>query len=120
MQVACENYPDGKCTKDVAKIVEAGTVFLRRQLDASNNNAIKAIGNYNGWFTAGESGGKNGGRGLTDGYPCSPEGRQHGDPQNLDYLHQTLNGWFVGLNPQGEDSWIGEYQCQRCDNGKLC
>jgi hypothetical protein len=120
MQVACENYPDGRCTKDVAKNVEAGTVFLRKQLDASNNNAIKAIGNYNGWFTAAEADGKNGGKGLTEGYPCSEEGRHNGDPQNLDYLHQTLNGWFVGLDPQGEDSWIGEYQCQGCNNGGLC
>jgi hypothetical protein len=95
-------------------------VFLRKQLDASNNNAIKAIGNYNGWFTATEAGGENGGKGLTGGYPCSPEGRQNGDPQNLDYLRQTLNGRFVGLGPQGEDSWIGEYHCQGCDNSGLC
>ena len=59
MQVARENYPDGKCTKHVAKNVEAGAVFLRKQLGASNNNAIKAIGDYNGWFTAAEAGGMN-------------------------------------------------------------
>ncbi|KAI9764740.1 MAG: hypothetical protein M1839_005783 [Geoglossum umbratile] len=120
MQVACGNYPDGQCTKDVAKNVEAGAVYLRKQLDATGNNAIKAIGRYNGWFTAAEAGGLNGGKGLTEGYPCSAEGQANGDPQNLDYLHQTLNGWFVGLNPQGEDSWIGEYQCRKCASGKLC
>jgi hypothetical protein len=120
MQVACKNHPHGQCTKEVAKNVKAGTVFLRKQLDPSNNTAIKAIGHYNGWFTAAEAGGKNGDEGLTEGHPCSPEGRHNGDSQNLEYLHQTLNGWFVGLNQQGEDSWIGEYHCQRCNNGGLC
>ncbi|KAH0548349.1 hypothetical protein GP486_007975 [Trichoglossum hirsutum] len=120
MQVACGNYPDGQCTKDVAKNVEAGAVYLRKQLQASGYNAIKALASYNGWFTAAESNGMNGGRGLTESYPCSPEGHHNGDPQNLDYLHQTLNGWFLGLDPQGQDSWIGEYQCRGCQNGKLC
>ncbi|KAL9617385.1 MAG: hypothetical protein Q9160_007835 [Pyrenula sp. 1 TL-2023] len=92
MQVACSNYPDGKCTKDVAKNVEAGTKYLRKQLDESNNNALKAIGNYNGWFTAKDGTGLNGGKGLTEKYPCSKEGKNNGQPQNLDYLHQTING----------------------------
>jgi hypothetical protein len=121
MQVACENYPDGQCTNDVAKNVDAGAAFLKQQLDASGRNAIKTVGNYNGWFTAGDGTGLNNGRGLTQDYPCSAGGQTNGEPQNLDYLQQTLNGWFVGLNPQGDDNWIGEYQCKgNCGNGQLC
>ena len=118
MQVACENYPDGQCTNEVGANVDAGATYLRKQLDASNWNAIKAIGNYNGWFTAADQTGLNGGKGLTKGYPCSAEGKKNGDPQNLDYLQQTLNGWFVGANPQGAQNWIGEFHCdQTCGNG---
>ena len=121
MQVACSNYEDGICTKDVGKNVDAGTTYLKGRLDASGRNAIKTIGSYNGWFTAADHKDLNNGLGLTQSYPCSDEGRSHGDPQNLDYLQQTLNGLFVGLNPQGDDSWIGDYRCQgNCNNGHLC
>ncbi|KAF2442199.1 glycoside hydrolase family 23 protein [Karstenula rhodostoma CBS 690.94] len=121
MQVACENYPDGQCTNDVAKNVDAGAAFLRNQLDSNNNNAIKVVGNYNGWFTAGDQTGLNGGRGLSLDYPCSDDGKAHGQPQNLDYLQQTLNGWFLGLNPYGDDNWLGQYHCSGdCGSGHVC
>ena len=121
MQVACSNYPDGQCTNDVWKSVDAGAAFLRRQLDNNNRNAIKFIGNYNGFFTKQDGTGLNGGRGLTRDYPCSQEGRNNGMPQNLDYLQQVLNGWFLGLNPYGEDNWLGDYHCSgNCDSGHFC
>jgi hypothetical protein len=120
MQVACENYPDGQCTNDVGKNVEAGATFIRKQLDATNNSAIATFGNYNGWFTAADANGLNGGMGLTESYACSAQSRQNGGPQNLDYLQQVLNGWILGLDPQGADLWIGEYQCKQCSGGALC
>lgn len=52
MQVSCDNYPNGVCTDSIQDNVDAGANYLRQQLDASNNNAIAAIGSYNGWFTA--------------------------------------------------------------------
>ncbi|KAH0559315.1 hypothetical protein GP486_004170 [Trichoglossum hirsutum] len=119
MQVYCGNYDNGRCTNDIIPNVDAGAKYLRTQLDASKNNIIKAFGLYNGWFTATESYGKNGGRGLTEDYPCHG-GVGNGGPQNLDYLQQMLNGWLLGRDPQGVDSFIGSYHCQNCKNGALC
>jgi len=48
MQVACENYPGGKCTKDLQDNVNAGANYLKGQLQDNGNNAILAIGSYNG------------------------------------------------------------------------
>jgi hypothetical protein len=64
---------------------------------------------YDGWFTTGS--GVNGGKGLTVEYPCSEEDRANGVPQRLDYLHQVLNGWFMGLDVYGDDGWTGAYKC---------
>lgn len=85
MQVSCDNYPGGRCTDSVQDNVDAGTKYLKDQLDSAGGNAIEAFGSYNGWFTAGS--GMNGVKGLTEDYPCSSEGRSNGVPQNLDYLH---------------------------------
>ncbi|KFZ14424.1 hypothetical protein V501_03242 [Pseudogymnoascus sp. VKM F-4519 (FW-2642)] len=90
MQVSCANYPNGVCTDSIQDNVDAGANYLRGQLDAAGGNAVSAFGKYNGWFTAGL--GLNGNRGLTTDYPCSPEGKANGMPQNLDYLQQVLNG----------------------------
>ncbi|KAI9929590.1 hypothetical protein ASPWEDRAFT_183944 [Aspergillus wentii DTO 134E9] len=115
MQVSCDNYPNGQCTDDIQDNVNAGANYLVGQLNASGGNAIKAFGSYNGWFTAGS--GLNGDKGLTKDYPCSEEGKSNGVPQNLDYLHQVLNGWMMGLDVYGDDNWIGTYKCdQSCDN----
>ncbi|GLI74772.1 hypothetical protein PoHVEF18_003020 [Penicillium ochrochloron] len=119
MQVSCDNYPNGVCTDSIQDNVDAGTNYLKSQLDAAGGNAIQAFGAYNGWFTAGS--GLNGNRGLTVDYPCSEEGKANGVPQNLDYLQQVLNGWLMGLDVYGDDSWIGTYRCdQNCDGGSKC
>jgi hypothetical protein len=119
LQVSCDNYPNGVCTDSIQDNVNAGANYLQQQLAASGNNATAAIASYNGWFVAGE--GLNGNNGITQSYPCSAEGRSNGEPQNLDYLQQTLNGWFTGQDPYGDQSWIGTYKCQgSCSSGDLC
>ena len=116
MQVSCDNYPNRQCTDSISDNVNAGANYLRGQLDDANGNAVSALGKYNGWFTAGS--GLNGNRGLTVDYPCSAEGKSNGEPQNLDYLQQVLNGWLLGLDVYGSDNWIGTYNCdQSCSNG---
>jgi hypothetical protein len=36
-------------------------------------------------------------------------------------LQQTLNGWFLGLNPYGDESWLGQYHCSGdCSSGHIC
>ncbi|KAH8930485.1 glycoside hydrolase family 23 protein [Atractiella rhizophila] len=119
MQVPCENYPEGQCTNSVADNVDIATKELRQHLDDSKGNILKALGQYNGWFTKGN--GFNGNNGLTQSYPCSEEGVKNGDPQNLDYVHQILNGWMLGLAVYSEDSWIGTYHCLgKCKKGNVC
>lgn len=119
----CQNG-QGQCQYPVEDNVDCGAWYLQQQLAASGGNAVHALGAYNGWFTAGDWGaGQNGGRGLTEDYPCGDAGRANGQPQNLDYLHETLNGWFLGYDVYGDDAGVveGKYACQgSCDNGGLC
>jgi hypothetical protein len=52
---------------------------------------------------------------------CSSEGQSDGVPRNLDYLHQVLNGWLMGLDVYGDDDWIGTYESdQSCSDGSKC
>ncbi|KAH8696114.1 transglycosylase SLT domain protein [Talaromyces proteolyticus] len=115
MQVSCDNYPNGVCTDSIQDNVDAGTNYLVSQINSSNGNAVQAFGSYNGWFTAGN--GLNNNKGLTADYPCSSEGQSNGEPQNLDYIQQIFNGWMLGLDVYGDDSWIGTYKCAGSCNG---
>ncbi|KAL6863337.1 hypothetical protein ACO1O0_003586 [Amphichorda felina] len=116
----CQNGQDN-CQYPIQDNVDCGAWVLRSALDNADGNAVRALGSYNGWFTAADNTGLNGGRGLTEGYPCSQEGQDHGVPQNLDYIHETLNGWFQGYDMYGSDSGLGGYyNCENnCNNG-LC
>ncbi|KAF2717505.1 glycoside hydrolase family 23 protein [Polychaeton citri CBS 116435] len=124
MQVDPGNCLDGasSCQYPILANVRAGASYLRDQLNTYNNNIVHAIGVYNGWFTSddGQAQCCNNGRGLTEDYPCTVnQNYEYGTPQNLDYLHQTLNGWFQGLDPY--DSDIGYYKCdQQCGTGPIC
>ncbi|KAH8430960.1 putative extracellular soluble lytic transglycosylase [Aspergillus melleus] len=118
MQVDCANYPNGECTDDVQDNVDAGANYLTSQIEESGGNAIQAFGKYNGWFVQGS--GLNGDQGLTEGYPCSDEGTSNGVPQNLDYLHQVFNGWLLGLDVYGDDSWVGTYHCDQSCGNNVC
>ena len=121
MQVSCDNYADHSCDKkSTGDNVDAGAKELKDHLQQYDNNIIQALGQYNGWFTAGDESADSG-KGLTEDYPCSAAGKGNGDPQNLDYLQETPNGWFQGLDVYGSDSFIGTYQCAgSCGSGKEC
>ncbi|EHK46098.1 uncharacterized protein TrAtP1_013208 [Trichoderma atroviride] len=124
MQCDPSNCQNGQssCQYPIQDNVDCGAWVLRSALDNTGGNAVHALGSYNGWFTASDGTGLNGGKGLTEGYPCSSEGKAHGDPQNLNYLHETLNGWFLGYDMYGSDADLdGEYNCsQSCSNGSIC
>ncbi|PWI73622.1 glycoside hydrolase family 23 protein [Purpureocillium lilacinum] len=118
----CQNGKDS-CQYPIEDNTDCGAHVLRQALDGAGGNAVHALGSYNGWFTASDGTGLNGGKGLTEGYPCSDEGKAHGVPQNLNYLHETLNGWFQGYDMYGADRDLdGEYDCdQNCNSGSgLC
>lgn len=123
MQCDASNCQNGQssCQYPIQDNVDCGAWVLRSGLDSADGNAVKALGAYNGWFTAGS--GLNGNKGLTDTYPCSSEGQSNGSPQNLDYLHETLNGWFMGYDVYGDDAdkVDGSYACSgNCGGGDLC
>jgi hypothetical protein len=93
MQVECANYPDHSCNnKSTQDNVNAGAQVLMDNLNKTDGNFVHAIGAYNGWFTASDGTGLNGGRGITADFPCSSDGKASGWPQNLDYVMQVLNG----------------------------
>ncbi|KAJ4864782.1 glycoside hydrolase family 23 protein [Trichoderma afarasin] len=117
----CQNG-QSSCQYPIQDNVDCGAWVLQSALDNTGGNAVHALGSYNGWFTASDGTGLNGGRGITQDYPCSQEGRDHGDPQNLNYLHETLNGWFQGKDMYGSDANLdGSYSCSgSCSDGGLC
>ena len=105
MQCDPSNCQNGQssCQYPVEDNTDCGAYVLRSGLDNVGGNAVHAIGAYNGWFTASDDGSLNNGHGITVDYPCGA-GKQHGDPQNLNYLHETLNGWFQGKDMYGADA----------------
>jgi hypothetical protein len=117
----CQNGQDS-CQYPIQDNVDCGAWVLRSALDRADGNAVRALGSYNGWFVAADNSGLNGGRGITVDYPCSSEGQGNGLPQNLDYIHEVLNGWFQGYDIYGNDAGLGGYfECQgTCDNGAVC
>ncbi|PWN49125.1 hypothetical protein IE53DRAFT_370029 [Violaceomyces palustris] len=98
-QDKCGGAPNGDC-KDVYFNVNAGAKYFKQQLDANNGNVLLALGQYNGWY-----------EGLTVSKATQParQGNCHAQ-QNLDYLFQLLNGWFLGKEAYS----MGKYQNVRC------
>lgn len=70
--------------------IETGAKHFAENLARFDNNFLEALGGYNGWY-----------RGMT--YRNATY--YHDDPehcswqQNLDYLEQTLNGWYQDISP---------------------
>lgn len=116
----CQNGQDN-CQYPIQDNVDCGAYVLSSALDNADGNAVRALGSYNGWFTTADNTGLNGGRGLTEDYPCSDEGQGNGVPQNLDYIHEMLNGWFQGYDIYGDDAGLGgSYDCQGSCDSSLC
>ncbi|KAI1081625.1 glycoside hydrolase family 23 protein [Whalleya microplaca] len=117
----CQNG-QSSCQYPVQDNTDCGANVLKQALDATGGNAVHALGSYNGWFTADDwASSQNDGKGLTEDYPCG-KGRNYGDPQNLNYLHETLNGWFQGKDMYGDDADLdGSYTCTgSCSGNDLC
>ncbi|KAK5990978.1 SPbeta prophage-derived uncharacterized transglycosylase YomI [Cladobotryum mycophilum] len=70
----CQNG-SRSCQYPIQDNVNCGAWVLRSALDRFGGNAVHALGSYNGWYTAKDGTGLNGGKGLTKGYPCSAEER---------------------------------------------
>ncbi|KAF9793374.1 lysozyme-like protein [Thelephora terrestris] len=91
----CGDAPGGNC-QDVGYNVMTGAKYFSSQLAASDGNFFLALGSYNGWV-----------EGMTVQYATRMRYTACHAQNNLDYLHQTVNGWL-----QNKDAYalhLGEY-----------
>lgn len=94
----CVGAPNGDC-QDVDFNIGAGAKFFSQLLDENDGNLLSSIGHYNGWF-----------QGMT--YADATAAAHGGDcreQNNLDYLHQFLNGWCQNINAYQHDPLLGKY-----------
>ncbi|OSD06857.1 glycoside hydrolase family 23 protein [Trametes coccinea BRFM310] len=84
----CGGAPGGDC-KDPNYNIKTGTAFFADTLNSNGGSLLLTLGMYNGWkkdLTFDEATAA----AHTDCCPCQ---------NNLDYLHQTLNGWVMNKDP---------------------
>lgn len=94
-QDKCGGAPGGNC-KDVSFNVNKGAEYFKQMLDQSNGNVPLAVGSYNGWS-----------KGLTVAKATAAKKQGNCYAQNnLDYIFQMFNGWFLGKNAYS----MGKYQ----------
>ncbi|KAF9222574.1 glycoside hydrolase family 23 protein [Gyrodon lividus] len=94
----CGGAPNDDC-KDPDFNIHQGAKFFSETLDSVNGDLLLAIGHYNGWH-----------KGLT--YAEATYAAQHGnchEQNNLDYLHQFLNGWMQDVNSYEHKPPLGQY-----------
>ena len=76
--------------------IDAGAKYLRKTLNDVGGNLPQALGTYNGWT-----------KGMT--YEQATRARNEGRcfaQNNLDYLHQTFNGWMQGIDPHNRNMGV--------------
>ncbi|KII92887.1 glycoside hydrolase family 23 protein [Plicaturopsis crispa FD-325 SS-3] len=102
----CGAAPGGNC-KDVDYNIKTGTKFFSDTLNSNNGDLLKSLGYWNGWFpsmTVGQALAA-----ATSGC-CRCQ-------QNLDYLHQFLNGWVLNVDAYDHSPRIGKFfNLDKCGN----
>ncbi|KAG8213725.1 glycoside hydrolase family 23 protein [Butyriboletus roseoflavus] len=87
--------------------IHQGAQFFSQTLDNVNGDLLLAIGHYNGWY-----------KGLT--YAEATAAARNGncrEQNNLDYLHQFLNGWMQDINAYEHNPPLGKYfNLNNCSN----
>ncbi|KAK0212868.1 hypothetical protein DFS33DRAFT_1377320 [Desarmillaria ectypa] len=94
----CNDAPNGNCYDPDYNIL-TGCKYFSKQLAANNGDFLLTCGNYNGWY-----------KGMTyadataaaDGPCCRCQ-------NNLDYLHQLLNGFLQNVNAYDPNHRLGKY-----------
>jgi len=100
MQITKEKCPGGSpgpACRDPDYNIRTGAKFFADTLASNNGNVLESIGQYNGWYP-----------GLT--FQKATAARHTGCcrcQNNLDYLHQFLNGWCQNVNAY--DVKLGKY-----------
>ncbi|KAI0630341.1 lysozyme-like protein [Trametes polyzona] len=94
----CGGAPGGNCREPHFNIM-AGARFLADTLKNNGGSLLPTLGNYNGWQ-----------KGLTVGSATQARWSSCCRCQNnLDYLMQVLNGWFLNHSPYTSSPRIGKY-----------
>ncbi|KAJ7583936.1 glycoside hydrolase family 23 protein [Mycena floridula] len=94
----CGGAPNGDC-KDPDFNIGAGASYFKGVLDSNKGDLLRSLGNYNGW-SVGMTHAKATGARKTSCCRCQ---------NNLDYLHQFLNGWIQNINVYEHVPRIGKY-----------
>jgi len=94
----CGGAPGGNC-RDPDFNIRTAARYFAQTLRNNNGNVLLSIGQYNGWVP-----------GLT--YGKATAARYTGCcrcQNNLDYLHQFLNGWCQNINAYDRNRRLGKY-----------
>lgn len=109
MQVMPFNCLDEANCMDVYMNIKSGANVFKTYLEASGGNVLLALGKYNGWKEK-----------LT--YNQATMAYNEGNcwaQNNLDYLHQMLNGFVVGRNAYEQDFHIMFSKFTNCSRGRM-
>lgn len=85
MQITPDKCPSSGNCKDPWTNISIGSQYLKSRIDGFGGNFLEAIGGYNGWY-----------RGMKASDATSRMYTACKSQQNLDYLTQNCNGWFLG------------------------
>jgi len=97
-QEKCAGAPNGDCL-DPDFNIRTGSKFFADSLSGNNGDLLLTIGQYNGWFS-----------GLTVSQATSAANTSCCHCQNnLDYIHQFLNGWCQNINAYSHNPPLGKY-----------
>ncbi|KAJ3791107.1 lysozyme-like protein [Lentinula aff. detonsa] len=104
-QDKCTSAPNGNC-QDIDYNIKTGAQYFKSLLDSNSGDVLLSIGSYNGWF-----------KGMTYGDATAAASTGCCRCQNnLDYLHQFLNGWCQNVNAYSDN--LGMYHnLDACPSG---
>lgn len=100
----CGGLSDQAC-RDPEFNIRTGAKFFADTLNGNGGNLLLSIGQYNGWF-----------RGMTmDKATAAAFSACCRCQNNLDYLHQFLNGWCQNINAYNNNFRLGKFfNLDRC------
>ncbi|KAI0256164.1 lysozyme-like domain-containing protein [Lactifluus subvellereus] len=92
----CKGAPNGDC-KNIDFNIRVGAKYISTVLASNNGDVFSTIGEYNGWT-----------HGMTyDDATRAAHTSCCTCQNNLDYIHQFVNGWLQGMNAY--DAGLGKY-----------
>jgi len=105
MQLSREKCVDVDCL-DPKVNIKIGAAFLRQLMDSDPHNLFAVIGAWNGWYP-----------GMTYNDVIAHRSSCCYCQQNLDYLHQFLNGWLQNRDAYGTPRMGQFFNLDICGNG---